>query len=461
MNDKDRFYQELYRIFSRDNALDAIPLEELMATIPTVDQLDDLPPGTVVLVRMDLDVPIKDGQVTDSSRIEANLKTLRFCVEKGWTTILLGHIGRDKNLTLKPVCEVCSQHIGRDIRFIPQWIDEGRMKLDEAFVSAVKAAKPGTLFMLENTRRYDIERALWKAKEADFQGIAADMYELAADFRERIAAVEINEAIAASNFDFSSAALPLIMARTAMGFYLSQEMRQHILGARQANLLVMSGLKINKLDDLENVLNRKSVKHLIVAGSLAMALKKARAQLQGGDFCIGKAESDEAAKFYISPERIEQGKRIISSCERDGVEIILPVDFVLDNGETVEEIPPGSAQFDVGPKTRELVSKKIHEYIAASKESGAPFTMFYNGVFGKFEDPRYEAGTREFIALLKKMTEAGIATYVGGGEGRLALLKYGSIDDVVHAFTAGGTILKSLSNRHIAFLKAMYLQNAC
>ncbi|MCK5057356.1 MAG: phosphoglycerate kinase [Candidatus Aminicenantes bacterium] len=458
--DKDRFYRDLYRIFSRDETLDAIPLEELMETIPTVDQLDDVPPGTVVLVRMDLDVPVKDGGVADSSRIEASLRTLRFCIEKGWTTILFGHIGRDKDLTLAPVCRACSKLIGRDIEFISNWIDEERMKLDDSFVSAIKAAKPGSLFMLENTRKYDIERALWKAKEADFQGISADMYELAADFRERVTVIEINEAIAASNFDFSSAALPLIMSKTAMGFYLSEEMNRHILGARQADMLVMSGLKINKLDDLENVLTRKSVKRLVVAGSLAMALKKAKAQFRGGDFCIGKAETDEKAKYYISPQRIEQGKRIIALCEQDGVEVILPVDFVLDNGETSEEIPPGFAQFDVGPKTRKLISKKIADYIAASKKTTDKFTMFYNGVFGKFEDPRFEAGTREFIALLKKMTAAGISTYVGGGEGRLALLKYGSLTDVAHAFTAGGTILKSLSNRHIAFLKAMCLQNS-
>jgi phosphoglycerate kinase len=141
------------------------------------------------------------------------------------------------------------------------------------------------------------------------------------------------------------------------------------------------------------------------------------------------------------------------------VELVLPVDFVLDNGEIAKEIPHDRVQFDVGPETRELFLKKVSEYIYKSKQSSEPFTMFYNGVFGKFEDSRYEVGTREFISHLRTMTQAGISTYVGGGEGRLALLKYGSISDVTHAFTAGGTILKSLSDRHIPFLKAMYLQN--
>lgn len=460
MSDKDAFYRDLYRIYSQDEELNALSLEELLEAVPTVDQLPDVTPGTVVLVRMDLDVPVKDGRVVDDSRIKANAKTLHYCIEKGWTTILFGHIGRDKNLTLKPVCDACSKEVGRDIELIPDWLDEENMKVRDEVVSKIKNAAPGALFMLENTRKYDIERALWKAKDAEFRGIAEKMYSLAADFRERVTSIEINEAIAASNIDFSSTAIPLTMAQTAMGFYLSEEMKQHIVGARQADLVAMSGLKINKLDDLENILSRKIVKRIIVAGSLAMALKKAKARLAGGDFCIGKAETDEKAKFYISPERIEQGKRILCECEENGIEVILPVDFILDNGDVSEDIPPGRAQFDVGPKTRELVSETIAAYIADSKKGDGQSTMFYNGVFGKFEDPEYEAGTREFVALLKEMTGAGISTYVGGGEGRLALLKYGSLADVVHAFTAGGTILKSLSNRHIAFLKAMYLNNS-
>lgn len=459
MNHQDNFSRSLKRIFSQDETLNAVPLEELLEVIPAVDQLRDVPAGTVVLVRMDLDVPLKEGEITDPARIKAGLQTLRYCMEKGWTTILFGHIGRDKHLTLKPVSKAFSEEADRDIEFIPGWIDEEQMKLHDSFVTKLKASPPGTIFMLENTRKYDVERALWKAKEADFPGIAGKMYTLAEDIRERVSSVEINEAIAASNFDFSSSVLPLVMAKTAVGFNLSEEMKKHIVDARQANLVVMSGLKINKLDDLENILARGKVKRIIAAGSLAMSLKKAKAQLAGGDFCIGRAETDESAKFFISSERVEQGKRILQNCLKNSIEVTLPVDFLLDNGETSETIPAGCVQFDVGPKSRELFAKTIADYIAQSKEAGEKYTMFYNGVFGKFEDPRYEKGTREFIALLKEMTRAGIATYVGGGEGRLALIKYGSAADVVHAFTAGGTILKSLSNRHIAFLKAMYLQN--
>ncbi len=312
--------------------------------------------------------------------------------------------------------------------------------------------------MLENTRRYEIERAMWKVREENFSETCKQMYTLALDFRQRITAIEINEAIAASNFDFSSSVLPLVLSKTALGFYISDELKKHIKGARRANMLVVSGLKIDKLDDLEAILARRTSKWVIAAGSLAMALKKAQAQLAEGDFHIGRAETDTQEKFYIPPARIEQGKRIVQQCWKDEIELVLPIDFVLDDGSIAEEIPPERIQFDVGPQTRSLIAKTASAYIEQSKRASTPFTLFYNGVFGRFEDARYEAGTREFITHLEAMTRAGILTYVGGGEGRSALLKYGVLSNVTHAFTAGGTILKSLSNRHIPFLKAMYLQ---
>lgn len=453
------FHRQLYRIFSQDPGLDAIPLEEILDCIPTVDQLQDVPEGTIVLVRTDLDMPVKDGRVVDLSRIKANSPTMKYCCEQGWKVVIFGHLGRDKSISVMPVCEGYSEEIGQNIELISDWMDEAQPRLLDQLVSKVAAARPGAMFMLENTRKYDIERAMWKASQESFPGICRKMYSLALDFQQRLTEIEINEGIAASNFDFSSSVLPLGMSKTALGFYISDEMKKHITEARQANLVVISGLKIDKLDDLEAILERRTLKWAIGAGSLAMALKKAQAQLAGRDFCIGRAETNENEKSYIAPDRIEQGKRIVQRCWEDEVELVLPIDFVLDNGEIAEEIPRGRVQFDVGPKTRQLISERVSEYIHKSKQSPKPFVMFYNGVFGKFESSRYEAGTREFISYLRAMTQAGISTYVGGGEGRLALLKYGSILDVTHAFTAGGTILKSLSDRHIAFLRAMYLQN--
>ena len=244
------------------------------------------------------------------------------------------------------------------------------------------------------------------------------------------------------------------MDHTAYGFYISAEMSKHVKSARESGLVIFSGIKIDKLDALEKIIDRGALKMIISAGSLAMALKKARAELDGTEFSMGLAEEDKRAKIYIPAERITQAQKMLTKCSEQGIEVVLPVDFVLGDGSVSDAIPTGKAQLDIGPKTRALFADKLAEF---AKSSDTP-ALFHNGVFGKFEDERFEAGTKSFIAELKKATAGGARTFVGGGEGRMALMKYGELTDVTHAFTAGGTILKSLGDKHIAFVKANYLQ---
>ncbi len=435
-------------------------LEDTVAAIPRVDELRGEPFRGTVLVRTDLDVPIADGRVADPSRLVASAPTLRHCLDRGWKVVMLGHLGRDPRESLAPVSEAMAEILGVPVTFLPEWLDEANHRLLDRVVEAVGDAPRASAFMLENTRRYRVEQALWSPGEGGVEGLVDPLYRLASDIRQRLTDTEVNEAIAASNLDVSSAVLPLAMEATAMGFFLAEEMKVHIPAARRADFAVMSGLKLDKLDDLEAMLAAGRLELALVAGSLAMALVKARARRDGRDFFLGLAETDPGAKAFVSPGRIEQADGILESCRARGVELVLPVDFVLEGGEVATEIPEGRAQMDVGPRTRELFAERVRRYIEGARGSGRKHAMFYNGVFGKFEDPRFEAGTRAFIPLLKEMTAAGIATYVGGGEGRLALARYGSLADVTHAFTSGGTVLKCLANRKIGYLLAMYLQNA-
>lgn len=453
------FETELRRIFSQDPKLNEISFEKILEPVRTVDQLPSLPQGQTVLMRLDLDVPLKDGAVEDPSRIESNLRTLRYALDKGWRVVIMAHLGRAKFTSLQPVCDALSKEIGQSVIFVPDWLDESTMKLKDEAVAKVAAMAPGSALMLDNTRNYAIERALWTASEETFPAVCRDMYTLATDLATRVSNVFIHEAIASSNFDFSTSVLPLVMSATAYGFYISEEMKKHMADARRANLVVISGLKADKLDDLESILTRGTVQYLIAAGSLAMALIKARAQAEGKEFSLGRAETNPDEIAYMSPERLKQGGRILQKCIADGVKLILPIDFVLDNGEVSATIPADHVQFDIGPASRKYIDEEIGKYIQLSKQSPDTFVMFYNGVFGKFEDAEFAHGTQDFVGQLPKLTQAGVRTYVGGGEGLLALLKYGKITDVTHAFTAGGTVLKSLSDRHIQYLKAMYLQN--
>jgi phosphoglycerate kinase len=458
--DMSCFNKKLFHVIAQDTPINHIPLADLLAVIPRIDQLTAaVPEGHIVLIRSDLDTPLVNNEVEDLSRLESIIKTVEFSLSRKWKIILFGHIGRDKNNTLKPVCNALNTLLKKEIQFIDDWIDEQSYCLNQQAVELIRSAKPGSIFMLENTRKYQIECALWKADKDTFPDISQRMYNLSVDIVTRLSDVEINESIAASNLDYSSCVLPLLMKKTGLGFFIDREMKTHINKVRESNMVVFSGLKIDKLDDLQGIIERGYLRKILSAGSLAMALKKAAAQLGGKDFCIGLAENDMKKKYFIDKKRIEQAKIIIQKCHEKSIELILPVDFILDNGLVSPEIPPDRAQMDIGPETVRLFKTVLRNYIKESKTSSQQYVFFYNGVFGKFEDPRYENGTREIISMLKELTHSGIATYVGGGEGRLALLKYGALDDVTHSFTSGGTVLKSLTNYHIGYLKSLYLQN--
>jgi phosphoglycerate kinase len=121
-------------------------------------------------------------------------------------------------------------------------------------------------------------------------------------------------------------------------------------------------------------------------------------------------------------------------------------------------LQPGDQQFDVGPKTIALFEQKIGAFIDAHR--GQRAVAFHNGVFGMFEDPRFEAGTRSFMTQLKRMKDAGIEVYIGGGEGGTALEKYGKPDWVTHVFTAGGTVLNALGAEPVPYLVALRMAAA-
>jgi phosphoglycerate kinase len=139
---------------------------------------------------------------------------------------------------------------------------------------------------------------------------------------------------------------------------------------------------------------------------------------------------------------------------------VLPVDFVLQDGRVADSVGKGEQQFDVGPKTSDFFERKVGEFIESAKPAiaaGRPPVVFHNGVLGMFEDPRFEQGTRRFVAQLKRMKDAGTEVYVGGGEGGKSLEKYGQPDWVTHSFTAGGTVLNALGSSPVPYLQALTL----
>ena len=308
--------------------------------------------------------------------------------------------------------------------------------------------------MLDNTRRYDIERVLWKASEADVPALADKLAKFANEFADKIAKVYIHEALSAGSMDASSTVIPAAMDRVAMGQYEAGEFDGPMRKCLETQLVVFSGLKIDKLDDLEVMINRGTIRHVFAAGSLAMALKKAIGEVDGEPCCLGLAEDPSHADkpYYIPAERIEQAKQMILSGREKGIEFLTPIDSVIADGSVVDELEPDQQQFDIGPKTSELYEQRIEAFLASDPKGAV---AFHNGVFGMFEDPRFEEGTKRFIAQLQRLTEAGVEVFVGGGEGGKALDKYGQPEWVTHVFTAGGTVLNALGGEPVPYLAAM------
>jgi phosphoglycerate kinase len=318
----------------------------------------------------------------------------------------------------------------------------------------IQAAAPGSVFMLENTRRYEIERILWKARPADAAKLAEPLTKLANECAAKIAKVYINEALSAGSVDASSTVVPIGMDRVALGRYVAGEFDGPMMRCLKTQLVIFSGLKIDKLDDLEAMIARGTIRWVFAAGSLAMALKKAIGEIDGRRVSLGVAEDSAHADkpSFISRERVEQAIDMIRDGRSKGIQFVVPIDSVIQDGTVVDELQPGQQQFDIGPKSQKLFEQKIGEFLANKPPDAV---AFHNGVFGMFEDPRFETGTKNFMPQLKRMKDAGVEVYIGGGEGGTALEKYGDPSWVTHVFTAGGTVLNALGREPVPYLVAL------
>ena len=448
------------KLIGADPRFQPLSLQQYLAGIPRLESLSDVPAATPVLVRGDLDAKPGEKVGKGDERLRSMLQTLEFGRKRGWKQILFGHIGRRPEGSLAAVGKRLEELLGAPVPLLEDWYDESVMAIADGVDETIARMPSGGFLLLENTRKYDIECALWEAGPGDLAKLSEPLARFASQFAEKVARVYVHEALSAGSLDSSSTVVPAAMDRVALGAYAAGEFDGPMLRCLATRMVVFSGLKIDKLDDLEAMIGRGTIRLVFAAGSLAMALKKAAAELEGGDFGLGLAEdpANSGKDFFISPERIEQARRMLSSGREKGIEFVLPVDFVLADGTVSESIGPGRQQFDVGPRTRELFARKVDDFIAAHggvKER--PAVVFHNGVFGWFEKPAYEAGTKSFMEQLRRLTAAGCEVYVGGGEGGKALSLYGKPEWVTHTFTAGGTVLNALGNKPVPYLLALHM----
>ena len=275
------------KLLGGDSNAPKLTLEEYLKSIPRMGCLSKLPSGTAVLIRGDVDA--KPGATVGEGdiRLRSMKDTLKFGQERGWKQIIFGHIGREPEKSLAKVAARLGEILGCQVTFIEDWLDPATTTIKDEAAKTIAQSPAGSVIMLQNTRKYDVERVLWKAKPADVDKLAEKLAKLANEFAEKVAKVYIHEAFSAGSLDASSVVVPAAMDKVALGKYEAEQFDGHLKECMNAQMVIFSGLKIDKLDDLEAMIARGKIRKVIAAGSLAMALKKAAAELDGGQFNLG------------------------------------------------------------------------------------------------------------------------------------------------------------------------------
>ena len=439
--------------------LDWVLLEERGREVDLVDRLSTLKSklesqdgdNSVWFFRADLDIKEgSDGQVNDWTRIEATLPAVRRLLDHGERVVLSGHIGRRPDESLEHVARSYASALGQPVPLVTDWIDPTSGEPSAGIFDALGNSGSSSIIMLENTRRYQFERSLWET-EGRSEAHKRNLLEIAANF-STLFDYFVNDAIAANNPDFSTCVLPLAFDEVHLGDHFSSELIP-LRSAAAADIVVMSGIKINKLDALEFLVKRTPAPRLIlVGGALSLAMIAAKNLKRGEDPGIGRAGWDPQAPGYVPEARISQAEIIVSSASDAGIELLTPIDYILNDGTVAGEIPGDALHGDAGPGTTELFSDAIFD--EARRIRGGAIVI--NGVLGKFEEAAFSSGTEALLSHIAEISATtGLRVFVGGGEGALAVRRFGLEHMCDHVFTAGGTTLRAVAGQSIPPLRAL------
>ena len=374
-----------------------------------------------VLVRCDFNVPIAEGKIQDSARIDASLDTIRYILEHGGSAVLCSHLGRPKErsaeLSLKPVAEYLSIALGQKVKLAPDCVGDHTGKM-------IDALKPGEALLLENLRFHKEE----EANDRDFS------HELA-----RYKQVYVNDGFgAAHRAHASTVGVTRFLAERAAGFLMMRELdalRKVTENPQGPSVAIMGGAKVSdKIGLMKNLLNK--VDSILIGGAMA--------------FTFLKAQGVAVGKSRVEDDKVELARELLTEAASKGVRIMLPSDHVVASApeatatpHTVTDIPSEMMGLDIGPQTAAAFIAEI----ARAK------TVIWNGPLGFFEIPAFAAGTMRVGEALANQT--GVVSIIGGGDTAAALAHAPWASKFTHISTGGGATLEYLEGRTLPGVKAL------
>jgi phosphoglycerate kinase len=379
--------------------------------------------GKRVFCRVDFNVPMQDGKITDETRIRAALPTIQYLIEQGAKVILASHLGRPKGkvveeMRLTPVAVRLSELLGKAVK-----------KADEAYGDSVQALigtmNDGNVLLLENVRFYP--------------GEEKNDPELAKQFAE-LADVYVNDAFGAAHRAHASTEGIAHHLPAVAGFLMEKELE--VLGKALSNperpfTAIIGGAKVkDKIGVIDNLLEK--VDNLIIGGGLA--------------YTFVKAQGHEIGKSLLEEDKIDLAKSFITKAKEKGVHFYMPVDAVIadefsadanSDVVSIEEIPADWQALDIGPKTAAI----YRDVIQKSK------LVIWNGPMGVFEMDKFAGGTKAVAQALADSKDT--YSVIGGGDSAAAVEKFNLADKMSHISTGGGASLEFMEGKELPGVVAL------